>query len=367
MTAEATLAIDAPLLSVRDLSVTFADEGGALRAVDGVSFDVAPGGRVAVIGESGCGKSAMALALLRLHSARRARVTGEVLFAGQDVYGMERRELERLRGDRISMIFQDPAAALNPVMTAGAHVEEAIRLHRRVSRAEVRARALEALRLAGVPEPERRAKSYPFELSGGLRQRVMIATAIACDPALLVADEPTSSLDAIAGAQVLGLLGELSSRLGTALLLVAHDLLAVRGLAREVIVLYAGRIVERGPAEQVLDRPAHPYTVALARSVPDPERTAPKVLGLPSRRRLPTISGTLPDMTAPPPGCLFASRCAFVFARCREEEPPMYAAPRGGDPRVGVWVPPGQDPAGAGDETRVRCFLYDEAPGRGAP
>lgn len=326
-----------PLLSVRDLAVRMATEEGAVHAVSGVSFDVPAGRTVALVGESGCGKTSVALSILRLHG-RSASVTmrGSVLFRGRDLLALPEGEMRRVRGGEIGMIFQDPLAALNPVHTIGAQIAEAVLVHEPVSRRAARARAADMLRRAGFPRPEERMDSYPHELSGGMRQRVLIAMALVAKPALLVADEPTSALDATVQVEILELLEHLRSELDMSLLLIAHDLALVSEIAHEVVVLYAGVVVETGPPSRILREPRHPYTKALVRSIPPDgvfrsrgERRPP----------LPVIQGTLPDPRRPPPGCRFQGRCDVAIERCKSEPPPLFT-PGGG---------PGM----------VRCLLHD--------
>ncbi len=317
MTAESA---PGTLLSVRDLTISFATEGGSLLAVDHVSFDVPRGKTLAIVGESGCGKSATAHAILRLLPSPPAAVTAAgIVFEGRDLMTMPERALREVRGGRIGMVFQEPMTSLNPVYTAGFQIAEAIRLHRDVSRREAKRLAIEGLRRTGIADPEARADSYPHELSGGMRQRVMLAIALACDPSLLIADEPTTALDATVQAQLLDRLQRLRDESGMSLLLVAHDLAVVASIADEILVMYAGVVMERGPAREVLRAPAHPYTRALLESIP--HRGAYRVRGK-RRLRLATIEGTLPDLRSPPPGCRFASRCPIAGDRCAREEPP---------------------------------------------
>jgi oligopeptide/dipeptide ABC transporter ATP-binding protein len=312
-----------PLLSIRDLSVSFAAEGGRLLAVDRVSFDVPRGRAVALVGESGCGKSVTAGAILRLLPEPPARLDGgQIRFDGQDLLALPERAMRAVRGGRIGMVFQEPMTSLNPVYTVGYQIAEAIRLHRDVSRREARRLAIEGLAKVGLPEPARRVDSYPHELSGGMRQRVLIAIALACSPALLIADEPTTALDATVQAQILELIASRRREEGMSLLLIAHDLALVGEVADEIVVLYAGVVVERGPARAVLGSPAHPYTRALLQSLPP---RLHRVRGQPGRK-LPTIEGSLPDLRRPPPGCRFHDRCPEVVDRCRTEAPALLAA-----------------------------------------
>ena len=319
-----------PLLSIRDLSISFGAEGGPLLAVDRVSLDVAAGRTVALVGESGCGKTATVQAVLRLLPTPPARVDGgEIFLEGRDLLRLPERELREIRGGRVGMVFQEPMTSLDPVYTVGFQIMEAIRLHRRVSRGEARRQAVAGLERVGFPEPERNVDSYPHELSGGMRQRVLIAMALACRPALLIADEPTSALDATVQAQILDLLRRLRDEDGMGLLLVAHDLALVGEIADEIVVLYAGVVVERGPTRQVLEAPAHPYTRALLASVPPrTHRTRGQ-----KRVKLATIEGTLPDLRSPPPGCRFQDRCAEVMDRCRAETPALVPVEGGAEAR----------------------------------
>jgi peptide/nickel transport system ATP-binding protein len=286
-----------------------------------VSFDVPRASVVALVGESGCGKSVTSLALLRLLPTPPARIeSGSIRLRGQELLGLAEREMRRLRGKAISMIFQEPMTSLNPVYTVGAQIVEAIRLHEPVSRREARARAVELLRTVGIPSPHERAEAFPHQLSGGMRQRVMIAMALACEPSLLVADEPTTALDVTIQAQILDLLRRMQERSGASVLLVTHDLGVVAEFAKELVVMYAGRVVERGAVAEVFARPLHPYTRGLLRSVP-PLGLARGTAGRP--RRLPTIEGMVPDLAKLPAGCRFRDRCDVAEERCSREEPPL--------------------------------------------
>ena len=334
------------ILSVRDLSVSFATDGGILRALDRVSFDVPAGRSVALVGESGCGKSVTAQAILRLIPTPPGKIdSGQIVFEERDLLTLSERELRPVRGGRIGMIFQEPMTSLNPVFTIGAQIVEAIRLHRGDSRGEAKDRAKELLKRVGFPDPETRFRSYPHELSGGMRQRVMIAMAIACGPSLLIADEPTTALDMVTQAQILALLKELQLDLSMSLLLIAHDLGVVAELADEIVVLYAGVVVERGPARSILEAPSHPYTQALLRSVPPAGRSAYRPRGK-RGRKLPTIAGVLPDLRSPPSGCRFHDRCEHAWFRCQAEEPKLYEGRSGG---------------GSIEPSLSRCFLCDPA------
>ena len=262
---------------------------------------------------------------------------GQILFEGQDLLGLSEREMRRIRGGRVGIVFQDPMTSLNPVYTVGAQIIEAIRLHRAVSRKEARRLAIEGLGQAGFPRPAERIDSYPHELSGGMRQRVLIAIALACSPALLIADEPTTALDATVQAQILELLRNLRRSLGMSLLIISHDLGVVSEVADEIVVLYAGKVVERGAVIDLLHAPQHPYTQALLRSIPPMGPGAYRVRGQ-KARRLPSIEGAPPDLRAPPPGCRFHPRCSEVMDRCRVEAPLLYPT---------------------GPEAEARCFLVE--------
>jgi oligopeptide/dipeptide ABC transporter ATP-binding protein len=299
------------LLTVTDLTTTF----GSVRAVDGVSFSVDAGETLGIVGESGCGKSVTSLSILRLLAEPGRILEGSsVRFRGRELLSLEEPEMRRVRGDDIAMIFQEPMTSLNPVHTVGAQVAESIRVHRGVSKSEARARAVEMLRLVGIPSPGDRANDYPHELSGGQRQRVMIAIALSCDPDLLIADEPTTALDVTIQAQILELLGELRSRLGMALILITHDLGVVAGTCDRIAVMYAGRFVEEGDATATLADPRHPYTKGLLRAIPRVDRVTAE---------LAVIAGQVPSPTDWPPGCRFHPRCPYAWDRCAAEEPPL--------------------------------------------
>ncbi len=306
----------AALLDVDDLSVTFAGDEGAVRAVEHVSFSLERGKTLGVVGESGCGKSVTALAIMGLLPPKGVRRQGRVTFDGRDLAGLGRSELGALRGARLAMIFQEPMTSLNPAFTVGEQIMEAIRRHKNVTKDEARTHAIEMLRRVRIPAPERRFKDYPHKLSGGMRQRVMIAMALACDPELLIADEPTTALDVTIQAQVLDLMRKLRAETGAAIMLITHDLGVVAEMADRVIVMYAGQIVEEAPVAAVFARPEHPYTVGLLGSIPRLDK---------KRGRLPAIEGTVPSPLAMPPGCRFAPRCPFADTRCEAEAPPLRA------------------------------------------
>jgi oligopeptide/dipeptide ABC transporter ATP-binding protein len=303
-----------PLLEVKDLYVQFPTPKGVVNAVSGVSFTVAPGETVAIVGESGSGKSVSSLAVMGLLGTGRI-ADGSVLLRGEELVGTDPERLRELRGTEMAMIFQNPMTSLDPLFTIGDQLVEAMRAHRRISRREARARALELLREVGLPDPERRIRSYPHELSGGQQQRVMIAIALACEPALLIADEPTTALDVTVEAQILDLLRRMQRDHGTALLLITHDMAVVAEMADRVVVMYAGQVVEQGPVREVLRSPSNPYTRALIDSIPLP--TTPR------DRPMPAIGGSVPTITEMPPGCRFHPRCPSVQDRCAREAPPL--------------------------------------------
>ncbi len=293
-----------------------------MRAVDGVSFSVGYGETLAIVGESGCGKSVTSLSILRLIASPPGRtVEGQVMFEGRDLLGVSEPEMRRIRGDAISMIFQEPMTSLNPVLTIGHQIAEVLILHRGLSRNDAGLRAVEMLRLTRIPEPERRATQYPHQLSGGMRQRVMIAMALACEPRLLIADEPTTALDVTIQAQILDLMRELKQRTGAAIVLITHDLGVVAEMAQRVVVMYAGRKVEEAPVAALFAHPRHPYTRGLLDSVPKLGHATRGAAG--ARRRLAEIAGTVPSLSDPIVGCAFAPRCAYAVRRCHDECPPL--------------------------------------------
>ena len=308
------------LLSVRELVTTFHTDAGPLRAVDEVSFDVPEGRTVGLVGESGCGKSVTALSILRLIPSPPGEITsGAIELEGVNLLGLSEREMRDVRGNKISMIFQEPMTSLNPVYTVGAQIVEAIRLHQRKSRREANDRAIEMLRLVGIASPETSIDAYPHQLSGGQRQRVMIAMALACEPSLLIADEPTTALDVTIQAQILELLKKLQRELEMSVLLITHDLGVVAEYTDHVVVMYAGRVVESSPVRDLFAKPKHPYTRGLLESVPQPRRES--ISG--PRPRLPTIEGVVPDMRKLPKGCRFADRCPLVVDKCKAHEPDL--------------------------------------------
>jgi peptide/nickel transport system ATP-binding protein len=306
-----------PVLDVRELSVTLATDRGRLTPVDGVSFTVAPGKTLAVVGESGCGKSVTALAIMGLLPTNGA-TGGSVRLAGRELTTMAPEDRRLKRGGEMAMIFQEPMTSLNPAFRAGEQVAEALRLHQGLSPRAAMDAAVAMLARVRIPDAARRAQQYPHQLSGGMRQRVMIAMALACRPRLLIADEPTTALDVTVQAQILGLIDELKAETGTAVMLITHDLGVVADHADEVVVMYAGRVAERAPAAALFARPQHPYTIGLLGAAPSLEGGA---------ERLASIEGTVPDLRNPPPGCRFAPRCPFAVARCTTQPPLAEIAP----------------------------------------
>jgi peptide/nickel transport system ATP-binding protein len=345
------------LLEVRDLRTYFKVMDGIVRAVDGVSFAIRPGQTLGVVGESGCGKSVTALSIMRLHDtpptwipteknqadipADVKEVLGdappsEILFQGRDLLGMSNDEMRTVRGNDIAMIFQEPMTSLNPVFTVGDQISEAVIQHQKLPKKEAWDKAIEAIRAVGINNPERRVKQYPHEMSGGMRQRVMIAMALSCDPKLLIADEPTTALDVTIQAQILELIREVQDRTGAALMLITHDLGVVAETVHDIVVMYAGRVVEQGPANEVLLAPKHPYTEGLLTSIPSRGMRG---------QRLNVIKGTVPNPFNMPKGCNFAPRCPYAFTPCAAN-----------DPRIEEADPPD-----------VACWLYTAAPGSEPP
>jgi oligopeptide/dipeptide ABC transporter ATP-binding protein len=315
-----------PLLAIDQLVTEFRTEHGTVRAVDGVSFEIPRGKTLGVVGESGCGKSVTALSIMRLVQDPPGRIaSGRVLYEGKNLLDLPEKQMRQIRGNKISMIFQEPMTSLNPVFTTGDQVAEAVRLHQKKSRAEALARAVELYRLVGIPEPEARVRAYPHQMSGGMRQRVMIAMALACTPDLLIADEPTTALDVTIQAQILDLLARLQRELGMSILLITHDLGVVAETCEEVVVMYAGRVVERAPARVLFAAPRHHYTAGLLRSVPSFDEQGHDAT---DKGRLNEIPGMVPPLHALPKGCKFQERCPAVQERCRAEEPAL--TPLGG-------------------------------------
>ena len=326
------------LLEVRDLQTQFSTGGGVVRAVDGVSWDVRAGETVALVGESGCGKSVSALSVMRLVAAPAGRIVGgAILFKGRDLLALSDEEMRQIRGREISMIFQEPMTSLNPVLTVGRQVTETMEIHLGMTPARARGRAAEILTLVGISDPERRLGQYPHQFSGGMRQRIMIAMALSCNPALILADEPTTALDVTIQAQILELMKGLSRRLGVAMLIITHNLGVVARYADRVNVMYAGKIIERGTAREIYARPRHPYTLGLLRSVPR--------LDEPRLAKLVPIPGQPPDLSRLGAGCSFAPRCAYVVERCRGEVPPLESV--GPEHVAACWMARELDRAGA--------------------
>ena len=305
-----------PLLRVRDLRTYFYTGGGVARSVDGVSFEIGASETVGLVGESGCGKSVTALSLMRLiRPPGRIEPGSQILFDGQDLATIGESEMRAIRGERMAMVFQEPMTALNPVFKIGDQIAEVVRVHHGGSRQEANERAVKMLETVGIPSPQQRANEYPHQLSGGMRQRVVIAMALVMNPALVIADEPTTALDVTIQAQILELLRELQHQFGTSILLITHDLGVVAETVSRVIVMYGGEIVEQAPVEELFAHSHHPYTEGLLEAMPRVGQ---------SRERLATIPGTVPPPTAWPVGCRFHDRCPYAWDRCRAEHPPLY-------------------------------------------
>jgi oligopeptide/dipeptide ABC transporter ATP-binding protein len=308
--------VSQPILSIRGLRTTFRTPAGVFPAVDGVDLEVKKGETLGIVGESGCGKSVTALSILRLLPEPPARIeSGEILFQGRDLLELPAEELRRIRGNRVSMIFQEPMTSLNPVFAVGHQIEEALKVHTDLDRRQRRARVIELLDLVGIPVPHKRMKDYPHQLSGGMRQRVMIAMALACDPDVLIADEPTTALDVTIQAQILELLDELKDRFEMAVLLITHDLGVVAQRAERVAVFYAGRVVEVGPVEAIFRSPRHPYTQGLLLAMPG--------VRVGRRKPLNVIPGVVPDLIARPSGCSFRERCPRALETCTIRDPEL--------------------------------------------
>jgi peptide/nickel transport system ATP-binding protein len=306
--------MSAPLLELRRLAVSFATDDGIVHAVDGIDLSLQRGRTLGLVGESGCGKSVTSLAVMGLLPPENSEVKGEVRFEGRDLLTLDADTIRDLRGARLAMIFQEPMTSLNPAYTVGDQIVEVIQRHQGLSATDARARAIEMLRIVRIPSPEKRVDDYPHKLSGGMRQRAMIAMALACGPELLIADEPTTALDVTIQAQILDLMRGLRRDTGTAIILITHDLGVVAEMADDVAVMYAGQIVERAPVRDLFARPEHPYTVGLLGSIPRLDE---------KRERLPSIEGRVPDMSQPPAGCRFAARCPFVEPACRDAAPDL--------------------------------------------
>ena len=318
------------LLEVQDLKLYFKVKAGKVRAVDGVSFAIKAGEKVGVVGESGCGKSVTALSIMRLVAQPAGEYAGgSILFEDQDLLEMPESAMRKIRGGQIGMIFQDPMTCLNPTMTVGKQIAEGLRIHLKLSQDQAIKRAISLLEQVGIPEAQARINSYPHQFSGGMRQRVMIAIALACNPKLLIADEPTTALDVTVQAQILELINGVCEEFGTAVMIITHDLGVVAGMTDRVVVMYAGKVVETAPTNELFANPRHPYTLGLLASVPrlDEKRTA----------TLKTIEGAPPDLLKPPPGCPFMPRCAFARAICRTM-PPLDPVAGNAAHRKACWV-----------------------------
>src|ERR1700704_3675280 len=302
-----------PVLQVKNLRTQFFTDDGVVQAVDGVSFDLDPGETLGIVGESGCGKSVTALSILRLVQEPGRIVGGQILFRGSDIVEMSEKEVREIRGKDIAMIFQDPLSSLNPVLTVGFQIEEAIEAHRKVPAKTALSRAVALLKQVRIPAAESRVRDYPHQFSGGMRQRAMIAMGLANSPSILIADEPTTALDVTVQAQILELLGDLNRELGTAVIMITHNMGVVAGLCSRVIVMYAGKIVEQGPVDQIFESPQHPYTWSLLRAMPRVDALR--------HERLRSIEGLAPDLLRPPAGCRFHPRCPFRIEKCFHDHP----------------------------------------------
>ena len=324
------MSIQPEVLRVEGLKTHFKTQDGAVKAVDGIDFHVNQSRTLGIVGESGCGKSVTSLSIMRLLPRNGRSIAGRILLDGKDLLKLPEDEMREIRGDDVAMIFQEPMTSLNPVFTCGEQVAEAIRQHMHMDDREAKDRAVELFKLVGIPGPERRVKDYPHELSGGMRQRVMIAMALSCDPKLLIADEPTTALDVTIQAQILELLRRIQEDKKMAIMLITHDLGVIAEMAQDVVVMYAGKIVERGTVEQIFEKPLHPYTQGLLASIPGSGTKG---------KRLNVIKGTVPHPFALPPGCLFAPRCPNAFEKCPTAFPALMDQ---------------------GSAHEVACFLYGD-------
>ncbi len=322
------------LLTVNDLKVSFNTDDGVVRAVDGISYSVEPGATLGIVGESGSGKTVGTMTIMGLTRAANTEISGQAIFDGEDLLRASEQQMRAIRGDEIAMIFQDPLASLHPFFTIGAQLVEAIRVHNDVSKAAARTRSAELLTMVGLSDPKQRLSSYPHQFSGGMRQRVMIAMALANEPRLLIADEPTTALDVTVQAQILELIAELQAQSGTAMIIITHDLGVVAEVADEIAVMYAGRIVEQGSATELFSSPQHPYTRALLDSIPRLDRDR--------SRALEPIAGRPPSLISPPSGCAFHPRCPLAFGRCPDELPAL-------------------EPTAPGSQHLVACLLSSES------
>ena len=316
------------LLSVNKLKTHFLTPEGVIRAVDDVSFKIDKGRVLGIVGESGCGKSVTALSLMRLIPQPGRIIAGEIFFDGRDLLKLDNEEIRKLRGNRMAMVFQDPMTSLNPVFTIGNQISESLRVHKGLKRSDAMKKAQFLLQRVGIPDPSRRVKEYPHQMSGGMKQRVMIAMAISCDPSLIIADEPTTALDVTIQAQILRLLRELIETSNTALILISHDLGVIAEMADEVAIMYAGKIVEYANTSELFASPLHPYTIGLLQSIPRGEEK--------KKKRLQTIEGSVPRLSDLPEGCMFNPRCKYVVERCRRDKPELIDS--GGGHLVRCWV-----------------------------
>jgi oligopeptide/dipeptide ABC transporter ATP-binding protein len=321
-----------PLLEIEDLKVDFGTDEGTVHAVDGVSFSLESGEVLSIVGESGCGKSVTAMTILGLTRGPNARISGSVRYQGKELTTASNDELEAIRGDRIAMVFQDPMSSFNPVYKIGDQIIEAIQAHREIDKAEAKKKAVEALRSVGIPDAERRADHYPFEFSGGMRQRAMIAMALALEPAVLIADEPSTALDVTIQAQIIELLQDLNQEHGLSVILITHDLGVVAEIADRVLVMYAGQVVEKASLDEIFYDPQHPYTWGLLGSIARLDQDRPD--------RLPQIGGQPPSLLAPPPGCRFAPRCPHRFEKCSELPALEVRLPKALDHADRCWLDP---------------------------
>ena len=304
------------LLQVEELHTSFFTHVGEVKAVRGISFDVEKGEALGIVGESGCGKSVTMMSLLRLLTDTGKVKSGKAIFGGKDLIKVSNNEMLRIRGNEISMIFQDPMTSLNPVYTIGNQIIEPMIRHRKITKSQAKARAIELLKLVGIPEADKRLSQYPHEFSGGMRQRVMIAMALACDPKLLIADEPTTALDVTIQAQILDLMKELRDKINTSIILITHDLGVVADLCKRINVMYGGLIVESGTRSDIFYKPSHPYTWGLLKSIPNPKNEF--------KERLKPINGQPPDLFSPPVGCPFTPRCKYAMKICDKTQPPSF-------------------------------------------
>ena len=316
------------LLDVKNLTISFRSAESSVTAVTGVDFQVNSGETLGIVGESGCGKSVTSLAAMRLLPPATARISGSIVFEGQDLLALPEEKMVDVRGNRISMVFQEPMTSLNPVYTIGKQIDEAILLHNKMSASQARRLTVEMLNKVGIPRAEAISREYPYQLSGGMRQRVMIAMALACGPRLLIADEPTTALDVTIQAQILDLMRQMRQQTGTSIILITHDLGVIAEMCERVLVMYAGQIVESADVTRLMDNPAHPYTIGLMQSIPQHDRKVSRLVPIP---------GQVPPLSAMPPGCRFAPRCAKVMPRCLAENP---------------------DLLDIGDGRSCRCWLY---------